>query len=668
MIALVSFPRSGNTFFRNLMFELYGLPSSSFHREEARLLQIDWNSFPIVKTHLLPSDIPLEMEGSTVVYLVRDGRDALVSLAHHRKDLVEPGTDFYNNLLEAILAMGDSNFGGWSGNIKSWKERAAIIIKYEDLIIDPLAQTERLRSFVELPKPVENKIPTFEELKFGKPQYGSGSSLSKRPDFAKKFFRKGKKGSWKEEMPADLQQLFWDLHRDPMLELGYIDGVLPPSTERPLKKVLIEISKAYTQDNDGVKRYLLDLLHHLYVFQQVQPDWQIDLLFEGGIKSLTDTQLDNLFAPFAKQVGQIENLRAYEKVLLSVKSIVKKTLPSAIYRPLSDIYRNGPFRGLLARFRKNRISASLRNKDADTHERLRQYDLLHVPLPQHLHKVVEIDVPQLVTVHDLTHRIFPEFHTPENVRLAEEGMQLALTQNTHFVAISKATANDLVHHYPSSQNNTEVIYEGVSRRFNRAQKEKDFDPIREKYQLPPFGDYLLSLSTVEPRKNIAHLIQAFTTMKTRYPECTTHLYICGKKGWLTDELFEQEDLYRQQGIYFTGFVDDEDLPLFYAHARGLCYVSHYEGFGLPILEAMQSGVPVIYGDNSSMPEVAGDGGIAVNSHDQEQLITAMYRLITDDVLHTQLAEAAWKKANTFSLLKSAFETLHYYEKIIAGDF
>lgn len=667
MIALVSFPRSGNTYFRNLLFELYGLESSTFHREALRELEDNWQNFPVIKTHLLPEELPLEMQDLKVVYIVRDGRDALVSLAHHRKDLVEPGTDFYNNLLEATLALGNSNFGGWSGNVQAWLPKADVVIKYEDLIVDPVKETERLRDVIELSTPERDKLPSFQDLKFGQPAYGSGQGKSSVDNFAVKNFRKGRKGSWQEEMPAEIHRLFWDLHRNAMLESGYTDYQLPPATERPLKKVLIEISKVFTQDNDGVKRYLLDLLHHLYVFQEVQTDWKIDLLFEGEIKSLAALKLDNLFAPFAEKVAQIETLRNYEKVLLGIKSGIKQILPRSIYKPLSEAYRKGPFRRLLAGFRTKAVSASMLRKDADFHRRISEYDLLHIPLPQHFYKVKNFNIAKVVTVHDLTHCILPEFHTKENIRLAEQGMQQAVAENAHYIAISQATAHDLAAHYPGTKKQTTTIYEGVSGRFNRTEREKDFSLLRSKYKLPAHGDYLLSLSTVEPRKNIAHLIQSFATMKSRYPECTTHLYICGKKGWLTDELFEQEDIYRQQDIYFTGFVDDDDLPLFYAHARGLCYVSHYEGFGLPILEAMQSGVPVIYGDNSSMPEVAGDGGIAVNSHDQEQLIAAMYQLITDDLLHAQLVEAAWKKANTFSLLKSAFKTLLYYEKIIAGD-
>lgn len=664
MIALVSFPRSGNTFFRNLLFELYGLESSTFHREPHRELDENWAAYPVIKTHLLPEELPVEMRELKVVYIVRDGRDSLVSLAHHRKDLVEPGTDFYINLLEATLALGNSNFGGWSQNVRLWLPKASAVVKYEDLIVNPIAETERLRQLMPLPLPDKARLPSFQDLKFGQPAYGAGISQNEIENFAVKNFRKGKKGSWREEMPEEIQRLFWDLHRDPMLELGYTEGQFPPLAERPLKKVLIEISKAYTQDNDGVKRYLLDLLHHLMIFERIQPDWQIDLLFEGEIKALSEMQLDDLFAPFADQVAQIEGLRSYERVLLRLKAVIKGSLPKFAYRFLSELYRNGPFRRLLAGYRTKRVAASLQRKDKAYLDRLRQYDLLHVPLPQHFGKVTTINLPKVVTVHDLTHHLFPEYHTEENIRLAEQGMRLANTTNAHFIAISQATADDLIAANPETKQRTKVIYEGVSRRFNRSQKEKDFTQLRTKYQLPASGDFLLSLSTVEPRKNIRHIIESFKAMKTRYPNCQTQLYICGKKGWLTDDLYEQEQAYREHSIYFTGFVDDLDLPLFYAHARGVCYVSHYEGFGLPILEAMRSGTPVIYGDNSAMPEVAGEGGIGVDSRDQDQLIEAMYQLVSDDELHARLVAAAWRQANTFSLLKSTFKTLRYYEEVI----
>lgn len=663
MIALVSFPRSGNTFFRNLLFELYELPSSVYHLDPDRKLKEDWASFPVIKTHLLPDDLPAEMEGCSVVYLVRDGRDALVSIAHHRKDLVEPGTDFYNNLLEATLSLGNSNFGGWSGNVRAWSSKATVIVKYEDLIVDPVMQTERLRSFVELPEPQREKVPTFEDLKFGRPQYGSESSLSTQSDFAQKFFRKGKSGSWQEEMPADIQRLFWDLHGAQMRELGYLEGELPPAEQRPLKKVLIEVSKVYTPDNDGVKRYLLDLLYHLTSLQAVQPDWQIDLFFHGEIQPLQAFKREDTFPVFAETVAKMEDLQGYEKVLLSIKRTIKKSLPTFVYQHLSEFYRQGPFRRLLSWLRKQRINKQLA-ADTDFSKIIATYDLFHIPLPQHVGTVAQVSIPTVVTVHDLTHRLFPQYHTRENVRLAEEGMKLSVQQEAHYIAISEATEKDLLAHYPTSTGRTSMIYEGVSGRFNKRHKNTDFTAIREKYGLPVTGDYLLSLSTVEPRKNIKHLMEAFCKLKKKYPDDKTQLFICGKKGWLTDDLVTTEQDYQASGIYFTGFVDDHDLPLFYAHARGLCYVSHYEGFGLPLLEAMQSGTPVIFGNNSSMPEVVGEGGIGVDATDLIQLIEAMHQLISDNDLHTKLAAAAWQQANTFSPLQSAFKTMQYYEQII----
>ena len=105
MIWLASFPRSGNTFFRNILYQLYGLESSTFHREPNYPVDEGYESYPVVKTHLLPSDLIPDDPNIKKVYLVRDGRDALVSIAHHRKDIIEPHTDYYNNLLEAVLSI-----------------------------------------------------------------------------------------------------------------------------------------------------------------------------------------------------------------------------------------------------------------------------------------------------------------------------------------------------------------------------------------------------------------------------------------------------------------------------------------------------------------------------------------------------------------------------------
>jgi hypothetical protein len=225
MIWLASYPRSGNTFMRIVLHEVYGIKSSTYHRETRYPLDENYDKYPVVKTHLLPHQLVPDEPDIPAVYLVRDGRDALVSMAHHRSDLIEPGTDFLQNLRESIIAPGDSYFGGWSTNVRHWLRRARIIIKFEELISDPIACCERLREIMDLPEPVREKLPTFQDLKTKDYPYGSGVEHGfdekKRQELRKKFFRKGKRGGWKEEMPPDLQELFWDLHGEVMEMLGY---------------------------------------------------------------------------------------------------------------------------------------------------------------------------------------------------------------------------------------------------------------------------------------------------------------------------------------------------------------------------------------------------------------------------------------------------------------
>jgi len=205
MIWLASFPRSGNTFFRNVLFDVYGIESSEFHMETDKKVLKDFASYP--------------------VYIIRDGRDALVSIAHHRKDIVAPGSNYYKNLAEAILARGGSFFGGWSVNVEKWTNKADIVIRYEDLIKDPIGQIERLREIMELPEPKLEKLPTFQSLKKGTPQYGSGGKKLKRTEQkierANKFFRRGVAGSYKDEMPKIFQLLFWLKNRKQMKANNY---------------------------------------------------------------------------------------------------------------------------------------------------------------------------------------------------------------------------------------------------------------------------------------------------------------------------------------------------------------------------------------------------------------------------------------------------------------
>lgn len=214
VIWLASFPRSGNTFARNVLYDSYGLVST-----EVNLESLDYSStheeYPVVKTHLRPGQVPLRSKDHVVVYLVRDGRDALVSIAHHRTNIISPGSDFLKNLEEAIRAEEGSYFGGWGLNVAEWLERTDVVIRFEDLIRNPIEQLERIRDFIELPEPKKEALPTFSSQKFGNPKYGPQKGENQL------FFRKGRSNGWKEEMPAHLEEIFWKKHGQVMLALGY---------------------------------------------------------------------------------------------------------------------------------------------------------------------------------------------------------------------------------------------------------------------------------------------------------------------------------------------------------------------------------------------------------------------------------------------------------------
>jgi glycosyltransferase involved in cell wall biosynthesis len=673
MIWLASFPRSGNTFFRNVLYEVYGIKSSTFHRERNYPLEKNYFEFPVVKTHLLPSQLQPDDPSIKKVYLVRDGRDALVSMAHHRKDIVEPGTDFDLNLLEAILAMEGSFFGGWSENVRQWAEAADVVIRFEDLIEDPLREVEKLRAIMDLPTPDVSKLPSFEKLKFGKPHYGSGKHFlddqEQVEDLAVKNFRRGQAGSWRDEMPPPYEALFWELHGHVMESLGYErgEGVLPIIQPAQPYRVLVEASKTGEPGMDGVKRYNEELLFSLLALQRKQPGkWHIDVLVNRNIlplKGFVAGILEKRAASKPAGPANLADAMGYERGLLKFKSIMKQLLPGPAYQHASAAYRALPFRQVLRWLRQSIIYRELRRHLSEVQN---EYQLIHVPLPQNYYHVQQLDKPFIFTVHDLTHRLFPEFHQKENVELAEKGLQFISRRQAQTIVVSEATRRDLLRAYNLPAEKAKLIYEAANRdSFHPLEKAERWEQARQRYQLPD-GPFLLCLFTLEPRKNMKNTIDAFLHLMEKPENRAYYLVVCGKKGWKMGELLDEKHPFATN-IHFTGFVEETDLPVLYSKAVALCYVAHYEGFGLPLLEAMQCGTPVIYGNNSAMPEVVADGGLPAHAGNVEEIAAQMEAILKDENLRMGLAEKALHQAGRFSWLKTGFETMQLYEKIIRDE-
>lgn len=627
----------------------------------------NYAAYPFVKTHLLPDQLPEEHRDAPKVYLVRDGRDALVSLAHHRKDIIEPGTDFYTNLLEATLALGGSYFGGWSENVKQWTAEADVVIRYEDLIEDPLREVEKLRKVADLPEPNRERLPTFEKLKFGQPQYGSGATFLAREEevaaLAQKNFRKGRAGSWKEEMPATLLPLVYELHGETLERFDYKRGEETGESLKPVR-VLMEANKLSDATMDGVRRYQVELLQALRALQVQLPNiLTVDCMIGDAIKPL-DSVVDMINKEAEsgtenevtdEDLLQEEAPSGYENLLLQLKAWLANHLPLSIYEPMRRLYTKSPARSML-----NWLSINVRRfrSRAERKRIIQSYDLVHIPLPQNYFFVKLFKLPVVGTVHDLTHLVFPEFHEKHNIKLSEAGMQFLQKAKAGIIAVSNATKQDVLHRYTIPESDVQVVYEAANGDlFHPVKDPERLRRVRDRYRIPE-GPYLVSLSTIEPRKNLAKTLAAFLELKSTGAHEDLTFVVCGKRGWKVDTLYDKEHPHAS-AIYFTGYVADEDLAAVYSGAKALCYVAHYEGFGLPPLEAMLCGTPVLFGDNSSMPEVVRDGGVGVAAGSVAAIRAGMEQLLLAD--EEELRKAALRRARGFSWLRTAYETFLAYQ-------
>lgn len=628
-----------------MLFEVYGIESGTYltdgHGPDA-----DFERFSVVKTHHLPHELPLSLQRRPAVYLIRDGRDSIVSFAHHRKDIIAPESDYQQNLKEAIYAAEGSHFGGWSRHVEEWSRGAKIIIRFEDLIQDPIGQCERLRAVMDLPEAKRENLPGFEQLKRGIPKYGAGKELdiseSEQQEMAQKWFRRGKVGSWKEELPEDMERLFWHLHGEMMEVAGY-----PKNEDEPLKfrylnsrfqaqhsneKVAVEIESTKLIDpfTDGIKRYVLELLK---TYDRYQPQG-----FEF-ISSIAGEQW-TLKEALAKDGAGNQPIET--GLLYGLKEFLRMTLPQALY---NQIARNVSIPKIRAIF----SFRSTKKIKTDSHA----IDVQHLTLPQNYRFIENRTIPLVATFHDLTHQKFPETHDQSNVTHTEDGMQWAKSRNALGLSVSASTQSDLkVFGFDSR-----VIHLGVNRReFYPIHNQHLLQLVKERYQLPD-REFLLSVSTLEPRKNILTLVQAYAKLpKSTREQC--HLVLAGRKGWKWNELDIPKDCKDQ--IHFTGFVRESHLPALYTLARGFCYMSLYEGFGLPVLEAMACGTAVICSNNSSLVEVAGDAGLNCDPLDQNQIMNHIERLILDDDLAQELSKRGMERSWQFTWSRTAEKTLQAY--------
>ena len=268
--------------------------------------------------------------------------------------------------------------------------------------------------------------------------------------------------------------------------------------------------------------------------------------------------------------------------------------------------------------------------------------------------------PSVITVHDLAFLLYPHFLTRRSANYYGL-IDRAVRHAAHIIAVSESTKQDLVRLTGTPEHKITVIYEAAEPIYFPIHDQEVLAQIHAKYHLPE--QFILFVGTIEPRKNLPTLLRAFRDLVAGY-KTQADLVIVGKKGWLYEETYQLvTDLGMTDRVHFLGRVQTADLPHLYSASQMLVLPSYYEGFGLPPLEAMACGVPVIVSDTPAMVEVVGDAGLCISPEDVEGLTVAMWRFLTDDTLRAEMIAKGLTRVKCFSWERAARETLAVYQRV-----
>lgn len=293
-------------------------------------------------------------------------------------------------------------------------------------------------------------------------------------------------------------------------------------------------------------------------------------------------------------------------------------------------------------------------------------DLLHSP---HYTMPLLKPCPTVVTFHDMTFFLYPEMHQAYKRVFFRKVIHWSARRADAIIADSISSRQDILRLLNLDGARVTAVPLGVSDAFRTSLDVRETRKARQKYHLP--SPFILSVGVLEPRKNLTGLLRAFKTLVDRGVEHS--LVIVGKRGWGYAEIFKSVKTFGLlERVIFPGYVPEIDLPSLYSAADLFVYPSFYEGFGLPVLEAMGCGVPVVTSNLSSMPEIAGDpsassgqtAAVLIDPHDDQALADAMQRVLTDRALHDRLAREGHARSRSFSWERTARETLAVYQRVV----
>jgi glycosyltransferase involved in cell wall biosynthesis len=271
--------------------------------------------------------------------------------------------------------------------------------------------------------------------------------------------------------------------------------------------------------------------------------------------------------------------------------------------------------------------------------------------------------PVVVSIHDLSFEHLPQTFNRRSRTQLRLTVRHSARRATKILTLSEHTRRDVVETYGIDAGKVIAIPLAAPAHFGPVKDDKELQRVRHTYGID--GDYVLSVGSIQPRKNLVRLIKAYAELRAAHSSNSCpKLVIVGKCGWLYDETFRAlEETGVRESVVLTGYVPQSDLPALYSAAICFVYPSYFEGFGLPPLEAMKCGAPVIVGNATSLPEVVGDAALQVDPFDVKAIAAAMDQLISNSELRKELRVMGQARANLFDWKDTAERTLAVYEQV-----
>jgi len=292
---------------------------------------------------------------------------------------------------------------------------------------------------------------------------------------------------------------------------------------------------------------------------------------------------------------------------------------------------------------------------------LKSIDIYHALSPE---IVPETGAKIIVTVHDLIYKTYPEGHTKETIALTDKQFNSFLSRASKIICSSENTLNDLHKYFTVDERKSCHIHQGVDKEAFYHIDDKQIRIAQEAVRFKGIEDpFILFVGTIEPRKNLKRVLEAFAQLKER-KVFLGKLAVIGMAGWKSEDIATfVEDLGIKNDVVFLGFVTNDELRAFYNLAEVFVFPSFYEGFGYPIVEAFSCGAAVVTSNVSSCPELAGDAALTVDPNSSQEIAEAVARIIQDSGLKADLKQKALRRAQEFDNLKTARETLEVYREV-----